>query len=363
MLVSNPIKYSLKFLLSRPTSNEMKGILLLDPTITEGFPLWKGYRNWEPTPSRFSSTYPSGPPNTSLFEEVIYWTMKPYFPSPNPPNNTPETPIIPIQPFLHIVCAEWLTMITYLTTRLGQLEWEISFPKDFRLEEAADSSLRKLHVWRRLVPLYREMLTEILERAFRFPPNAPHQRYTLPPDISIPGLPNSVGILSSTQKFSTCSSCSLPTYPLSSLATPSVAFHALRPSFVRALLQMNELQQRLERLTTIATAAISIAESRLSFVENRNVSRLTWLATVFIPLTFITGLFSIQPDIPALKTSFGYYFAAAIPLALITLGVAAVIKWWRVVWEMFGGKKVKTKRRAEGFRFYKQESGKGKVKT
>jgi hypothetical protein len=358
-LVSNFIGYSPKLMLFPLSSDDMKGILLVDPTITEGFPLWRGYRNWEPTPSRDSSTYPIGPPNTSLFEEVVYWTMKSYFPSPNPPSNTPATPIIPIQPFLHIVCAEWLTMTTYLSTRLGQLEWEISFPKDFRLEEAADSSLRKLHVWRRLVPLYREMLTETLGSAFRYPPNIPNQRHMLPPDISIPGLPNSAGIVNSTSKHTTCSSCSLPTYPLSSLTTPSVAFHALRPSFVQALLQMNELQQRLERLTTIATAAISIAESRLSFVENRNVSRLTWLATVFIPLTFITGLFSIQPDIPALTKSLGIYFATAIPLALITLGVAAIIKWWKFVWEIFGGKGQKTKRRAEGFKFYKQESGKG----
>src|ERR1700761_3097476 len=154
---------------------EFIGILLLDPTIKAGLPIWRGYRNWEPPPKIREMNAPKyGPPNGSLFDDVVYWTQKSYFPSPNSTLDPNSGPIIPVQAFLHLVCAEWLTMISYLSTRLGQLEWEISFPEDFLLEEAADSSLKKLHVWRRLVPLYMEMLDETLKRVFNFaiPPSA-----------------------------------------------------------------------------------------------------------------------------------------------------------------------------------------------
>jgi hypothetical protein len=266
--------------------------------------------------------YPKGPPdNASLFENVIHWTTKEYFASPNPKTSSDTQPIIPIQAFLHIVCAEWLTMISYLSTRLGQLEWEIAYPRDFSLEEAADSSLKKLHVWRRLIPLYHEMITETLsDRVFQFPP--PHC-----PDRTLP-------------------------------------FHALKPSFQHVLGKFRDLQSRLDRLTTIATAAISIAETRQSFVENKNLSRLTWLATVFIPLTFITGLLSIQPDIPSIKGSLKYFFAIAIPLTVITLGITAVATFWGewIMAKLTGREEELKKRRAIGgtLKFHKEQLQKHK---
>ncbi|KAF2429254.1 hypothetical protein EJ08DRAFT_698396 [Tothia fuscella] len=295
--------------------NEDIGILLLDPTVvTAGYPLWRHYRNWEPVPSMHTKDpYPNGPPEDSLFDNVIHWTLKQYAVSPNQGFNSDESPIIPVQAFLHLVCAEWLNMISYLSTRLGQLEWEISFPRDFLLEEAADSSLKKLHVWRRLVPLYYEMLTETLsDRVFQFPP--PHS-----PSRILP-------------------------------------FHALRPSFEHVLSRFGELQNRLDRLTTIATAAITIAETRLSYAENKNLSRLTWLATFFIPLTFITGLLSIQPNIPELKGSLKYFFAIAIPLTVIVLGITAITTWYG---EWISSKlKGQAKKEAGQLKFYRQNSDK-----
>ncbi|KAF2667797.1 hypothetical protein BT63DRAFT_480711 [Microthyrium microscopicum] len=270
------------------------GILLVDPTNREGIPIWRGYRNWESPQSMHDQSSPSpGPPNDSLFEDIIYWTSKAYVPSPCPLEDLSK-PIVPIQAFLHLVCAEWLQMISYLTTRLGQLEWEVALPEDFQKGEADDSTLKKLHVWRRLVPLYIEMLQETLKHVFRFP---------FPPSSS-PIDPNACNC--------NCACSHRKVKP---------PFHVLQPSFAQALTKMEELQNRLGRLTMIATAAINIAESRMQYKENKNISRLSWLATIFIPLTFITGLLSIQPNIPQLQEtgSFKYFFAIAIPLAIITI--------------------------------------------
>jgi hypothetical protein len=219
--------------------------------------------------------------------------------------------------FLRIVCAEWLTMVSYLSTRFGQLEWEISFPKDFLLAQGSDTSLQKLHIWRRLVPLYHEMLSEtVYGRVFRFP-------RLRNPEIPLP-------------------------------------FQALRPSFFDALAQFDELQKRLYRLTQSATDAITIAEARFSAAENKNLERLSWLATLFIPLTFIAGLLSIQPDVPQLKTSFKYYFAIAFPVTAITVGITALLTWTfrqETPWfPIMKGKAKKKTAKVGQFKNYRQNS-------
>ncbi|KAJ3563148.1 hypothetical protein NPX13_g8301 [Xylaria arbuscula] len=68
--------------------SRMPGVLLLDPTIKEGFPLWRGYRNWDPMPSaqasqhQLNSCVPSltrrGTKPPSLFEDFMYWAQRPH---------------------------------------------------------------------------------------------------------------------------------------------------------------------------------------------------------------------------------------------------------------------------------------------
>jgi hypothetical protein len=78
--------------------------------------------------------------------------------------------------------------------------------------------------------------------------------------------------------------------------------------------------RRLEAMTLIITSFIMIAESRRSFLETMNVSRLTYLALIFVLLTFVSSLFSMAGDTaPGAKDSW-VYFAVAIPaLALVFL--------------------------------------------
>jgi Mg2+ and Co2+ transporter CorA len=55
---------------------------------------------------------------------------------------------------------------------------------------------------------------------------------------------------------------------------------------------------------TVATAMIRIEESQRAMDQNRNFARLTYLAVVFVPLQFVTGFFSMTPDLEQLKTMF-----------------------------------------------------------
>jgi hypothetical protein len=275
------------------------GVLLLDPTIKEGKPLWYGYRNWEPTPGISDGTIPAGPPRESLFDDFIYWAKKKN-PLNAPSSNKPASIAhLPIQALLHLVCAEWLTIAEYIRTRIGQIEWEVSIPIHFLNKGVGiDEALKKLHVWRRLVPLYREMLNDSLQRVFHFPCHADGIDSPNPCECVLhkPAEHSKQGAIN--------------------------AFHA---DFTRALSSMEEYQKRIDRLTSVVTAIISIEDSRRGQDDNRNVARLTWLATFFIPLGYMASLFSMQSDISTLKDTYRLYFETALPLAAGTLGVALIL--------------------------------------
>ncbi len=96
--------------------------------------------------------------------------------------------------------------------------------------------------------------------------------------------------------------------------------------------------RRLEALVSVATSLIQAIDSRRSLTETINISRLTYLALSFIPLTFVSGLFSMNDKIAPGGRLFGLYFAVSIPLCLLvflivhpphsTLAVFAA-RFWR----------------------------------
>ncbi|PSR82100.1 hypothetical protein BD289DRAFT_339377, partial [Coniella lustricola] len=116
---------------ARPTK-PVVAILLLDPTMRGGHPLWRLYRNWNRVPSLSEvSTIPPGPPavNTSSFYEYfIYWASRPGafdFGTAHSGHGDLSPICLPLQALLHIICNEWLTIVDYIKTRLNQVDWEI----------------------------------------------------------------------------------------------------------------------------------------------------------------------------------------------------------------------------------------------
>ena len=70
-------------------------------------------------------------------------------------------------------------------------------------------------------------------------------------------------------------------------------------------------------LISIATSLIQAIDSRRSLTETINISRLGYLALGFIPLTFVSGLFSMNDNIAPGGKLFGLYFAVSIPLCIM----------------------------------------------
>jgi len=93
----------------------------------------------------------------------------------------------------------------------------------------------------------------------------------------------------------------------------------LRPDFESVLDRIAALQTRSEKIVSLVTAMISIEESQKAVQQNENLTRLTYLACVFIPLSFLSGLFSMQGDLGQFKKTFWIYFVIAVPMTVVSL--------------------------------------------
>ncbi len=80
--------------------------------------------------------------------------------------------------------------------------------------------------------------------------------------------------------------------------------------------------RRLEAMVPIVTSLIQIIDSHRSLIETANLSRLTHLALVFVPLTFVSGLFSMNETVKPGSKAFWIYFTVAIPLCMLVFLMA-----------------------------------------
>jgi Mg2+ and Co2+ transporter CorA len=109
---------------------------------------------------------------------------------------------------------------------------------------------------------------------------------------------------------------------------------AMKRDFLLIQAQVEALKSRIQRIMTITAAVISIEESRTAMHQNKNFARLTYLAAVFVPLSFVSSLFSMSENLSALKTTFWIFFIVAIPLSIITLGVADFLRFQKIYYRV-----------------------------
>ena len=216
---------------------------------------------------------PSGPPRTSTFDDIIYWTSSL---SSDEISNIARDPRVLFKKTLLIVCAEWYTLIKYATTRLTQLEWELENPQLQDDVGGLEVTIKKLHGWRRRFSLFRTLTSEVLEKIIK------------------------------PEQFSS--------YTENHLGD-------LRRDHEIVVSEIEKLHIRADRIMAVVTATMSIEESKKAFEQNRSLARLTWLAVTFVPLSFITSMFSMQADLSSLNHSFRIFFAVGVPVTALVLFV------------------------------------------
>ncbi|RAH47403.1 uncharacterized protein BO95DRAFT_441227 [Aspergillus brunneoviolaceus CBS 621.78] len=84
--------------------------------------------------------------------------------------------------------------------------------------------------------------------------------------------------------------------------------------------QQIELHARaLEILNPINTALVQLLDSRKSISQAEDVKRLSLVALVFIPLSYVTGIFSMADRYAPGSERFWVYWATAVPIAVVVL--------------------------------------------
>ncbi|KAI5918304.1 hypothetical protein F4810DRAFT_692957 [Camillea tinctor] len=302
------------------------GVLLLDPTITKGFHLWHGYRNWAEPPNMYDKDDIGNPQQSTLFQDYLYWACRPetFLMNDHGNNNADNSSVfkLPIAVLLHLVCAEWQTISDYVKTRLNQVDWEIAQPDKFIPSPSPDTpahqtpidrTLLKLHAWRRYVPMFREMLSETLIHIFKATPST------------------SITAVHGRHNDETLSLAPPRESSYLSLIKDDPTVTAYRTDFELVLSYMEECQQRIDRLTHVATAAISIQDSRRSIRDNNNIQYLTYLATFFIPMSLVAALLSMQPDVSELGDTMKVWAEASLPIAFVILLVTVIVSYVRAL--------------------------------
>lgn len=80
--------------------------------------------------------------------------------------------------------------------------------------------------------------------------------------------------------------------------------------------------RQLEAMVPVVTSLIQIVDSQQSLKETANIARLTYLALVFMPLTFVSGLFSMNDHVTLGGRELGFYVVVAIPVCAMVFFVA-----------------------------------------
>ncbi|KAH7122119.1 hypothetical protein B0J13DRAFT_589427 [Dactylonectria estremocensis] len=88
--------------------------------------------------------------------------------------------------------------------------------------------------------------------------------------------------------------------------------------------QLKYYSQSLEQIVMVATSMVQLFDSRRSILEAVNVRRLTYIALVFVPLSWVASLFSMSEGYVPGNRNFWVYFATALPVVVVVLLVSAI---------------------------------------
>ncbi len=253
-------------------------------------PLWGGYSNLGTFPginASLDSSFQSPRTPCSPFEDFIHWTLA--FSNAELSALTNDPRVFAINAILMIL-THWYTVLEYATTRITQIEWEVENPS-FRLlssSDGLDGCLHRLHRWRRILPLYQEMVEATLLNFI----DTPHRDY----------------------------SC---------LSPPSTGSEALiektRPDFLKLLSKIEKLHIRCHTIGNLVGTMISFEESKKAVQQNANLTRLTYLACVFIPMSFLASVFSMTSDLGNIGHTLWIYFAVAVPFTIFCFAVTILL--------------------------------------
>jgi Mg2+ and Co2+ transporter CorA len=241
--------------------------------ISHGFPLWAGYGNFLPPPSIGTSEEDiSFPPyEGSAVQEFVFWTLNQARAIPNTPPSSPD--YLPIA-FFTMVCAQWIIMCEYVNTRLGQIEYEIELGLSHLYSHDFDHTVKALLKWKRRMPIYHAFVERSVSRI--------SARFKLKED-----------------------------------SESSNSWNDVVTNLRDILHRLEILHGRADKIMTVAMAVTAREESKKATQESHAITRVSYLAFIFVPLGFLSSFFSMSGEFPV-KT-YWIYAAIALPVSVCAL--------------------------------------------
>ncbi|KAH8649250.1 hypothetical protein BX600DRAFT_474821 [Xylariales sp. PMI_506] len=283
------------------------GVVLVDPPLQEGYPLWNGYGSLETPPSMSLSTSLHESHDTgrlSLFKVISHHMATQCTEDLKQLATDPESITKKIYP---LIFGDMLVTLQYAFTSLFQIEWELDIERK-RIPENLDRALDCLHKWKRRLPL---LISYLVESITCF-----EGRYELGSNVySESFMPHG------------------PAQAVDSLNSKSKWQDEIWGDLFSILTKLDSLKSRANTIMNIAIAIISAEESKKAGIESRNVSRITYLAFFFVPMSFVSSFLSMSNDFST-RSPIVYlaFFSIAIPVTLIAFATAAywnkMSTWW-----------------------------------
>lgn len=255
-------------------------MILLDPTLGAGYPLWRGYASWYAFPDfpsdrglrkdlshippslRRPKTGETNHQHAGLFDDFIFWAQH----TPVSQSSSEFSPSRkPLEAMLRLVCAEWLIFTNYINTRLNQIDWGIGNPGFFPDSDSRERSLQKLHFWRR----WTSQSVDIFRRNIRQIENFEKQKHN------------------------------------SEKALP------FREDLESILLYLISAEQRVTNLGAVVNSVIGLEDAR-------NTSKLTVLASAFVPPSLLAAILSMNTE-PLSGIFDALYWWAVLSVSILTL--------------------------------------------
>jgi Mg2+ and Co2+ transporter CorA len=102
------------------------------------------------------------------------------------------------------------------------------------------------------------------------------------------------------------------------------AFEMLLKDINDLSLQTKDLVNALENTMTVVTSMIQLLDARRSISEATDIKRVTYIALVFVPLSWVAGLFSMTDEYSPGGSRFWMYFVVSLPLVALVLSLSAL---------------------------------------
>lgn len=234
-----------------------------------------GYEDFLDPPSADSDfRFKGGPERKCLFDDLLYyWSRECPIPF-----DLQDPPLLHLAYYpLRIIAAEWISYLTVMHHTVKEYEYTVEdLPTLFQQLDRLNSDLRALQSWRRRCSSSQQKIRSVARfiRHFEKP------------------------------------------------ATQWTHWNLIAQDYEQLAISVGDFGHQFERMLPVVTSMVQIADSRRSFAETANVNRLTCLALVFVPLTFTTGLFSMNSENAPGSPGFWVFFAVAVPLTIAVYVIA-----------------------------------------